>query len=121
MAEAGVIGMRVRNDCPLDRLPGVDIKVARGAIKAFGTRDDQVFGFRQSSSPWCAICHACVMHLTTEFNRGFVSGDAPMVDSAGKVSVRSIRLGSIDIAMSRHETARPREGDAPSIASFTAC
>jgi hypothetical protein len=34
--------MRVRDDRALDRSPRIDVEIARWAVKAFGTRNDEV-------------------------------------------------------------------------------
>ena len=41
-APTRVVGMAVRDDRARDRPPGIDVKIARRTIEAFGTRNDQV-------------------------------------------------------------------------------
>jgi hypothetical protein len=40
---ARVIAVRVRDDSALDRLPGVDVEIARRAVEALVSLDDEVF------------------------------------------------------------------------------
>jgi hypothetical protein len=42
MAEARVIGVRVRDDRAFDRPPRVDMEVARHTEETFGPRDDEI-------------------------------------------------------------------------------
>src|SRR5277367_1807475 len=41
-APTRVIGMPVRDDCARYRTPGIDVKVSRRTVEAFGTRNDQI-------------------------------------------------------------------------------
>ena len=42
MTEAGMIGVRMRDDGAFDGPPWIDMEVARWTIKPFGARDDEV-------------------------------------------------------------------------------
>src|SRR5664279_1547614 len=42
MAAPRMVGVRVRDDSPIDRPPRVDVEIARRAVQAFAALDDQV-------------------------------------------------------------------------------
>jgi hypothetical protein len=42
VTSARMVGVRVRDDRACDRCPGVDVKVTRRAVQAFGAQHDQV-------------------------------------------------------------------------------
>jgi hypothetical protein len=63
VANAGMIGMRVRNDRAPDWFPRVDIEIACGAVQAFGSGDDKV---QISPLPMQSVRDECEWVTSTE-------------------------------------------------------
>ena len=90
MAPAGMVGVRMGDDRPLHRLPGVDVEIARRAVQAFGTGDDEVHAGARQPRSTAAIRHA------PERRSPMAPRHPPRPCRRGRTVSRGVKFGGMD-------------------------